>query len=243
MPRSSRLNDLAARHGDNPRRGRRGEALAPPVVAVVIAAALYALLPESLLLGPRLVVPAIEIALLVALVVTNPRRLTRQTRISRMASLTLAGVVVVTNLVALGILVAKVSSAQAGQPGPLLFAALQVWATNVIGFALIYWELDRDDPVSRARRARPDLPHADWRFSQDENDDAVVEVSAGSSARAGWIPQFVDYLYLSVTNSSAFSPTDTMPLTTRAKALMAVQATAALLTSLLIIARAVGSIQ
>jgi uncharacterized membrane protein len=209
----------------------------------VIAAALYALLPESLLLGPRLVVPAIEIVLLVALVVTNPRRLTRQTRISRIASLTLAGVVVVTNLVALGILVANLSSAQAGQPGPLLFAALQVWATNVIGFTLIYWELDRGGPVSRARRARPDLPLADWRFSQDENDDAVIEVSAGASGRAGWIPQFVDYLYLSVTNSSAFSPTDTMPLTTRAKALMGVQATAALLTSLLIIARAVGSIQ
>ena len=178
-----------------------------------------------------------------ALVVTNPRRLTRQTRISRLASLTLAGVVVLTNLSALGILVAELSSARAAQPEPLLLAALQVWATNVIGFALIYWELDRGGPVSRARRARAELPQADWRFSQDENDDTVIEVSAGSSAHSGWIPQFVDYLYVSVTNSSAFSPTDTMPLTTRAKVLMAVQATAALLTSLLVIARAVGAIQ
>jgi hypothetical protein len=239
----SPINEPPARKTEPHRRGGQGEALAPPVVAVVVAAGLYALLPESLLIGPRLLVPAVEVVLLVALVVTNPRRLTRQTRLSRAASLTLAAVVVITNLAALGILLGELSSPRAGQAGPLLLAALQVWATDVIGFALIYWELDRGGPVSRARRARADLPQADWRFSQDENDDTVVEVSAGSSARSGWIPQFVDYLYVSVTNSSAFSPTDTMPLTTRAKALMSVQATAALLTSLLVIARAVGAIQ
>jgi hypothetical protein len=125
----------------------------------------------------------------------------------------------------------------------LLIAALQVWATNVIGFALIYWELDRGGPVSRARRARHQLPDADWRFSQDENDDTVTEVAAGSSGRAGWVPIFVDYLYLSITNSSAFSPTDTMPLTSRAKMLMSVQSIAALLTTLIIVSRAVGAIQ
>jgi len=118
-----------------------------------------------------------------------------------------------------------------------------VWATNVIGFALIYWELDRGGPVSRARRTRTALPPADWRFSQDENDDNVTEVAAGSSARSGWVPVFVDYLYLSVTNSSAFSPTDTMPLSTRAKLLMSVQSTSALLVTLIIVARAVGAIQ
>jgi hypothetical protein len=67
-------------------------------------------------------------------------------------------------------------------------------------------------------------------------------VAAGSSERSGWIPTLVDYLYLSTTNSSAFSPTDTMPLTTRAKVLMALQATAALFITLLIVARAVGSL-
>jgi hypothetical protein len=64
----------------------------------------------------------------------------------------------------------------------------------------------------------------------------------GASAKSGWIPTFVDYLYVSLTNSSAFSPTDTMPLTDRAKILMALEATAALMTSLLVIARAVGSL-
>ena len=123
----------------------------------------------------------------------------------------------------------------------LLFAGLQVWLTSVIGFALVYWELDRGGPVSRSTRARSALPPADWRFSQDENDDTVTEVAASSSTRSGWVPLFVDYLYVSLTNSSAFSPTDTMPLSSRAKLLMGAEATAALLISLLVIARAIGS--
>ncbi len=86
------------------------------------------------------------------------------------------------------------------------------------------------------------MPFADFRFSHDEDDDAVDEVSRSSSEVAGWVPVFVDYLYVSLTNSSAFSPTDTMPLTSRAKILMGLEATAALLTSLIVVARAVGSL-
>ncbi len=71
----------------------------------------------------------------------------------------------------------------------------------------------------------------------------MIEVSAGSSEKSDWIPTFIDYLYVSTTNSSAFSPTDTMPLSSRMKMLMAVQATAALITSLLVIARAVSALQ
>jgi hypothetical protein len=226
-----------------PRRGGEGENRFPPTAAVIVAAGLYTLLPDPLHLGPRLLVPALEALLLVALLITNPRRLTRETRFSRIISVVLAVVVVLSNVTALGLLVADLVTAKASEPGPLLLAGLQVWATNVIGFALIYWELDRGGPVSRARRTRNALPPADWRFSQDENDDNVTEVAAGSSSRSGWIPVFVDYLYVSLTNSSAFSPTDTMPLTSRAKLLMGSQATAALLVTLIIVARAVGSIQ
>jgi len=71
----------------------------------------------------------------------------------------------------------------------------------------------------------------------------VIEVSAGSSGKSDWIPTCIDYLYVSTTNSSAFSPTDTMPLSSRMKMLMAVQATAALITSLLVIACAVSVLQ
>ncbi|HET9649918.1 MAG TPA: hypothetical protein VFP34_17020 [Microlunatus sp.] len=223
------------------RRDHRGENRIPPAIAVLVAAATYALLPEPLLIGPRFILPVIELALLVALVITNPVRFVRQTQWSRILSTVLAAIVIITNLIALGILVAQLVTGSPSAPS-LLMAAMQVWLTNVIGFALLYWELDRGGPVARRTEDRSELPPADWRFSQDENDDAVTEVAVGSSEKSGWVPIFVDYLYLSVTNSSAFSPTDTMPLSTRAKALMAIQATSALLVTLIVIARAVGSI-
>jgi len=208
---------------------------------VVVAALAYAVLPDSLLVGPRFAIPAVELALLLSLVVTNPRRLVRQTRWSRTASIAMACLVIATNLVALGMLVRTLGSATK-DGGPLLVAGMQVWLTNVIGFGLLFWEVDRGGPVARHTAARDRLAPADWRFSQDENHDAVTEVAATSSVQADWRPVFIDYLYLSLTNSSAFSPTDTMPLTGRAKALMGIEATAALMTSLLVVARAVGAL-
>jgi hypothetical protein len=223
------------------RRSARGEHRLPPTLALVVAGLTYALLPSDLLLAPRYVIPSLEVALLIALVVTNPRRMTRQTRWSRIASITQSTIVIGTNMIALGMLVQALTKAST-PGGPLLVAAMQVWVTNVIGFALLYWELDRGGPVARWDVPRSRMQAADWRFSQDENHDAVTEVAATASETAGWMPTFVDYLYVSLTNSSAFSPTDTMPLSTRAKMLMGIQAPAALLTSLLVIARAVGSL-
>ncbi|NUR15158.1 MAG: hypothetical protein HOQ13_02465 [Dermatophilaceae bacterium] len=234
MPRTRRR-----RHREP--RSSRGENRVPPALAVVVAAAAYAALPESLLVGPRLAIPIVEIALLATLLVTNPRRLVRQTRWSRAASIGLAGLVIATNLVALGMLVASLGSSDAGGT-PLLVAGMQVWLTNVIGFGLLFWEVDRGGPVARQTVSRDRLPPADWRFSQDENQDAVQEVAAGSSVSSNWRPHFVDYLYVSLTNSSAFSPTDTMPLSPRAKCLMGLEATAALLTALLVVAKAVGAL-
>src|SRR6476469_11238153 len=94
------------------RRGKRGEARIPPALAVLVAIALYAVLPEPLVIGPRFLIPALELALLVPLVATNPLRFTRQTRWSRIASLTLSGLVVGTNLVALGLLIDDLVTAQ-----------------------------------------------------------------------------------------------------------------------------------
>jgi hypothetical protein len=223
------------------RRVAEGENRLPPAIAVVVALVVYALLPSPLLFTGRLVTPVVEVLLLVALLITNPRRITRETRWSRWASIGLAVVVILTNLVSLALLVSELSSKNSSG-GNLLLAAMQIWVTNVIGFGLLFWELDRGGPVSRRSRRRDEMPAADWRFSQDENDDAVIEVSRSSSASSGWVPIFVDYLYLSLTNSSAFSPTDTMPLSARAKVLMGIEATAALVVSLLVVARAVGSL-
>ncbi len=237
--RASEDEELGA--ADPTRRTHQGEHRLPPAAAVLVAGVVYATLPSSLTLGPRYIIPAVEVALLVALVATNPIRMVRASRWSRVVSLALAGLMVLTNLVSLGLLVNTVADPKS-PAGSLLVAAMQVWFTNLIGFALLFWELDRGGPVARRELPRSELPLADLRFSHDEDHDTVGEVRRGSSEDAGWVPIFLDYLYVSLTNSSAFSPTDTMPLTSRAKLLMGTEATAALLTSLIVVARAVGSL-
>jgi hypothetical protein len=207
-----------------------------------VALALFAALPVTLILGPRLVIPVLEGLLLAVVVAVNPIRMTRETRWSRMVSLGLIGLIALTNLVALGQLVRQLATTSSSQSSTLLLAAGQVWLTDVIVFALAYWELDRGGPVSRVHVRREKLPRADFRFSQDEDHDTVTEVRAGSSVDSNWVPAFPDYLYVSLTNSSAFSPTDTMPLSTRVKMLMGIEATAALVISILVVAKGVGSL-
>lgn len=164
----------------------------------------------------------------------------RQNRVLRRLTIALLLMIAVSNLGALVLLIHSLVSGQATAGGQLLGAAGQVWFTNVLVFALAFWELDRGGPISRARVDRPGLPDADFRFPQDEDHDAISEVAQRSSAKAGWTPGFLDYLYVSITNSSAFSPTDTMPLSGRAKLLMAVESVSALTLSVLVVAFGVG---
>jgi hypothetical protein len=222
--------------------GRPGEVRLPAALAVVVAAVLYATLPGTLLTGPRIVVPIIELALLVPLVAVNPYRMTRQDRRLRVLALVLCVVLIVANAVAFGLLLHALIETKKVNGNQLLLGALQVWTNNIIAFALMFWELDRGGPVTRRRTDRAALPSADFRFSQDEDADTVHEVSARSSEASDWRPGFVDYLYVSVTNSTAFSPTDTMPLSPRAKILMSAESIQALLMSILVIARGVSLI-
>ena len=226
-----------------PRQGRAYEHRFPAALAIVVGVALYAALPSDLTIGSRFVIPGLELALLVPVLAFNPHRLERQTRLSRALSLALVVVIGIANLVSLVLLIRALVQGAANDSHKLLLAALQVWITNIIVFGLAYWELDRGGPVQRAEVSRAEMPPADFRFSQDEDDDAVAEVAASSSKRVDWAPVFADYLYVSVTNSSAFSPTDTMPLSSRAKLLMGIQASSALIVSLLVIARAVGGLK
>ncbi len=226
-----------------PRHKRGEEHRLPAVLAVLSGVVLYAALPSQLVLGTRFVVPALELLLLIPVVAVNPRRFRRQTSWSRALSLALVAVIGAANLFSLGLLINALLAGQAQNGKKLLLAAFQVWLTNIIVFGLGYWELDRGGPVKRSQLPRQELPPADFRFSQDENADAIDEVAASSSEKADWTPTLIDYLYVSVTNSTAFSPTDTMPLSTRAKLLMSIQCIAALVTSVLVIARAVSAIQ
>ena len=224
----------------SPARTNQGEARYAAGAAILVAVTLYVLLPNPLIVGPRLVIPVLELALFVPLLVANPRRFTRETAALRAVSVGLAGLIALANMTALALLIHALLSGQLSQGRALLLGACQVWITNMIAFALAFWELDRGGPVARALDPRDQLPPADFRFSQDEDDDAIAEVAARSAARSDWAPGFVDYLYLSVTNSSAFSPTDTMPLSHRAKMLMSIQSLSALVLMVIVIARGVN---
>jgi hypothetical protein len=160
---------------------------------------LYAALPNRLLIGPRYVVPGLELILFIPLVLANPRRMSKQNRLLRRLSIALLLLIAVSNLAALVLLIRSLVTGQAAAGGQLLGAAGQVWFTNVLVFALAFWEFDRGGPVTRIRVARPRLQAADFRFPQDEDHDAIAEVARRSSARSGWAPGFIDYFYVSVT--------------------------------------------
>lgn len=213
----------------------------PVVIAVLFALALHLFLPSSLLEVQRYFIAGIVIALLVPLIVLNPHRLVRQTQWSRNLEIATALVLVAANQWTLVLLVFQLVE-RSGDGPALLVASLQVWTTNVIAFALLFWVIDRGGPVARVHVPREDLDRADFRFPQDEDHDAVVEVASGSSRTSDWVPSYVDYLYFSLSNSMAFSPTDTMPLTHRAKLLMGIESFAGFILLALVIARAVAQI-
>ena len=135
------------------------------------------------------------------------------------------------NLLGVVILVVSLLSHSGGQitGRQLLLSGAVVLVSDVIAFGLAFWELDCGGPVARALSATPRKP--DFQFPQDENP---------ALAREGWAPRLWDYLYVSLTNSIAFSPTDAMPLTRTAKRLMAAESTLSGITILLIAARAVN---
>jgi hypothetical protein len=150
---------------------------------------------------------------------------------SRRAALTLLGLLVLGNFLALGLLVAGLVTASTAQlgGGELLLTGFAIWAVDVIVFGLLFWELDAGGPV--ARIVIPERTTLDFQFPQDENPQLAPK---------GWRPQVWDYLYISLTNSIAFSPTDAMPLSLRAKAAMGLEAGISAVTVLLVAARAVN---
>jgi uncharacterized membrane protein len=203
----------------------------PAAGAVLTAIVLRLALPEGIVSGPRWLIPALEALLLIPLFIAVPHRSPDDERWVRPAGMALAGVVTIANAVALAGLVSQLL--EHPEPGALpggqvLVSAVVIWVTNIIIFALWYWELDGDGPGPR-RGADPPLP--EFLFPQLDNPRI---------APPGWRPQFLDYLYLSITNTTAFSPTDTMPLTASAKALMSLQAFASMLLIGLVVARAIN---
>ena len=218
----------------------RGEAMLPswlrpalgeqrwPALAVIITAiGLQIALPDEFVLRPRTVAPAVEGVLCLVLVLSNPGRLDRPHPRLRRLSLLLIGVLAATNLVSTILLVHVVLSGTKVSAVSILASGAAIWLTNVIAFALWYWEFDRGGPVDRAAapRATPD-------FLFPQMSDPRLDPD--------WRPNFLDYLYVSFTNATAFSPTDTMPLTRWAKMLMLAQSLISVITVILVAARAIN---
>lgn len=198
----------------------------PAIIAIAVAVVIYSLLPASFIPVPHYILPIVATLLAVPLIVLNPHHFTVETAWSRVMSLALTGLLVVADQIeVVGILRELLNGSAHGST--VLISAAQVWATDIIAFGLLYWQLDGRGPV--ARRLPHDPEARDFRFPQEDTGKATP-----------WRPAFFDYLYFSLSNMMAFSPTDVMPLTTRAKALMGLQAISAFALLALVIARAVN---
>jgi hypothetical protein len=169
-----------------------------------------------------------ESILLVSLAWDSARRTLERLGHRRNVALALLAVISAENAVALLALLASLVRGTESSGGQLLLKGTTIWGTNVIAYALWFWGLDRGGPV---RRRQPNPPPPDFQFPQMENP---------TLAAPGWRPELVDYIYVSFTNSIAFSPTDAMPLTRWAKGLMLSESAVSALSILLVTARAVN---
>jgi uncharacterized membrane protein len=205
-----------------------GEPAWPAELTLLVAIGLQLALPDPLTVGPRWVIPACEAALLVVLFAATPRQLEHHHPRRRLLALGMTALVSAANVYSLYALAHKLLQGHIGEGRALLGAGVLIWLTNFLVFALWYWELDRGGPGYRAagHDRAPDL------LFPQMNDDAIEP--------RGWRPRFIDYLYVSLTNAAAFSPTDTMPLSPAAKSVMGLQSLVSLVTIGLIISRAVN---
>lgn len=206
-----------------------GEHRWPAAVTVVATVALQATLPSHLVGPARWPLVGLALVLFAVLVIADPGRISRESALLRVVGLGLIAVISAANAWSVALLVDwLISGPGAPNATELLRSGAAVWLTNVLVFALWYWELDRGGPAARST-GRRDLP--DFEFAQ---------MTETSLAPADWEPHLVDYLYLSFTNATAFSPTDVLPLSRWAKLTMMLQSAVSLVTVALVIARAVN---
>jgi len=208
---------------------------APAVVSVILLQALLAFVSldqhwtlAGLSWWVWLVCVGPELLLLGPLAFDKPRHQLEQAGMRRLVGLALLGIVNLSNLFVLVALIVSLIHGDEKSGGQLLLKGAVVWGTNVIAFGLIFWAVDRGGP---AKRTEVDPPFADFLFPQMDNPKI---------APADWYPQLADYIYVSFTNSIAFSPTDTLPLSRTAKWLMLSESAVSAITVLLVAARAVN---
>lgn len=225
-----------------------GESPLWPAAALVGAAGLYADLPSQFIAGEggaafgvaRWLVPALTVLVLIALGVIRPAgpieralewrpevlRLTRRRLV--LGTIALVSAANSASIILLIHLLVNGAYTHSSTASTLLRAALHMWAVNVLLFGLWFWQLDGGGPLSR-----PTCVPAKRDFLFPQQAEPVF-------AESSWKPQFLDYLYVSFTNATAFSPTDAMPLSRWAKMLMLVQSAISLALAVMVVARAVN---
>lgn len=211
------------------RRATEGEHRWPAATAIAVAMALQIALPRSMAPQPQWLLPALELVLLVVLLIANPRRMGGESGRLRVVGLGASALVCLATAWSIDNLVVGLITGRFGDDAlALLTTGGAIWFTNIIAFSLVFWEFDRGGPAARAAGTKQ---HPDFLFAQ---------MQAPEMARPEWEPSFVDYFYLSFTNSTAFSPTDTLPFSNWAKLTMTFESFVSLVTVALVIARAVN---
>jgi hypothetical protein len=204
----------------------------PASLTVAGVLLLQMVLPAEVSAGPRWLAPGLEICLLGPIVMANPVRLTRETARLRLAALVLVALLATANAVHLVRLIGFLSSGARADPRVLVTSALLIWSTNVATSALALWETDAGGPFARASGQHTPARRPDLLFPQ------ITGVSGWD--RETWRPTFVDYAFVAFTVATAFSPTDTLPLSARAKLLFTATASVSMLTVAVVAARAVN---
>ena len=207
-----------------------GESRWPMVIAVFGVLALSIVPPVRFMIGPVPALPLVVGVLLAVLILGDPGRIDRRSRWLRNVSIALVGVLVLGALVGTAMLIIDLvdGSPLVNSAGPLLIYGARVWLANNVAFALLYWQMDRGGP---AERVHGTTRYPDFVFPQEADP---------SLAAPSWRPRFIDYLFVAFTNANAFSPTDTMPLTGRAKLAMETQALISFVILTLVLARVVS---
>jgi uncharacterized membrane protein len=198
-------------------------------VSIAGALTLYFFIPQKVQPIPNWIVPSIGALFLIPQVILNPTRLVNERAWSRWMSVALSAIMVLVNQVTIILVLRELIVGDSTGPAVLLTATM-VWVTNVIAFAFVYWELDLGGPFARRLHNARATQQMDFRFPQHD----------GAPGNKNWEPAFFDYAYFSLSNMMAFSPTDVMPMTTRAKALMGYQALTGFALLALVISRAVN---
>lgn len=205
-------------------------------LAVVAILALYVTLPPRIIVGPLWLLPLLVLGILVPLLIVSPQR-HREADWQRAASIAHIGILCAFNVATIVLFLFQELSPHhrkvfTGEE--LLLAAVQIWLTNILVYALWFWEIDGGGPSARCTPefvANPQL--GDFMFSQSLLDPDL-------RAKSNWRPRFLDYLFLAFTNATAFSPTDTFPLTPLGKVLMMAEALTSLVTIAIVAGRAIN---